>query len=561
MKNTTTGLKWLLVRIRRRIPALALLVIFSVGSSLSGVFFALGTKGVIDAAVAGNRNDFLQACVKQACVILVLLLCLTLVRYLKERLTVTLDQDWKRSILHDLFESEYQAVAKFHSSEILNRLNNDVRILNDGIINLLPNLCSMFTKLGAAFGVLIALTPWFALVLLMAGVVVILITGFLRRRLKGMHKKVSEANGRVSGILQESLEKLLVIQAMDVTTEMERRVKGRLDERLKLYKKRMKISLTANTCVSIMFYGAGFASLVFCSHGLLSGTMTFGMLTAVNQLVGQIQSPLVSLSGVIPQFIAMSAALERLYELKELPKTTEPCDEPANQLYDRMDGIAAENLTFAYDRDYILNNAEFSLQKGAFCVITGPSGIGKSTLLKLLLGIFKPEQGDLYFQCGNEKISINCSTRRMFAYVPQGNLLFSGTIRENLLVIRPEATQEEIDRAVYISVMDAYLPQLPDGLDTVLGESGAGLSEGQAQRLAIARAILGGAPILLLDECTSALDVATEALVLERLREQKDKTYIAVTHRPVAKEICDINIKMSNGMIQIEHLHSDLTED
>lgn len=553
MTHPQSNFKWLLRRIRRRIPALLLLSLCSIGSSLCGVFFALGTKGVIDAAVSGEKSAFFSACIIQASIIMCLLICHTLSRHLTEHIHASLDMDWKKSILHDLLESEYRSVSKYHSSELLNRLNNDVRILDDNITNLLPNLCSMVTKLVAAFCVLASLAPWFTLAVLCAGIAVISVTGIVRKHLKALHKRFSESNGRVSGILQETMEKLLAVQAMGVSNEIERRTKLRLDERFAIHRKRKNVSLLANTFVVIMYYGAGFATLVFCASGLLTGTMSFGTMSAITQLINQLQQPLVGLSGIIPQYIAATAALERIQEITMLPKTFEPCAESAADIYARTECIVGSDLTFTYDRDRILNETGFSLEKGTFSVITGPSGVGKSTVLKLLLGIFVPEQGSLYLQCGDERIPINGSTRKLFSYVPQGNLLFSGTIKDNLLVVKPDATEEEISQAVYVSAMDLYLQQLPNGLDTELGESGAGLSEGQAQRLAIARAILGGAPILLLDECTSALDTQTEALVLQRLRQLDNKTCIAVTHRLVAESICDISIQMHEGKIHVKH--------
>jgi ATP-binding cassette subfamily B protein len=219
-------------------------------------------------------------------------------------------------------------------------------------------------------------------------------------------------------------------------------------------------------------------------------------------------------------------------------------------MYRDMTAIAAEDLSFSYDRDQVFTSSDFSLPKGAFAIITGPSGIGKSTLLKLLLGVFRPETGRLCLQGEAGSVTLDRSTRRLFAYVPQGNLLLSGTIRENLTIVKPEATEEELQQALYVSAMDAFLPQLPKGLDTVLGESGAGLSEGQAQRLAIARAVLGGAPVLLLDECTSALDTETEQAVLQRLKALPDRTCIAVTHRPAAAAICDWRLEVSDGKIR-----------
>lgn len=545
---------WVLRRVRRRIPALVVLVVTHMCQALLGVAFALGTRGVIDSAIGGSKAEFLRACLLQGAIILGILLCLTLFRHLKDRLTADLDRDWKRDLLHGLLHGEYEAVSAYHSGELINRLNNDVRVVDEGLVGTLPNVASMIAKLISAMVVLVALEPWFALIVVAAGVAVVIATALMRRSLKGLHKRVSAADGKVSGFLQETLEKLLMVQAMDVSDEMERRADGLLDERYQIQRKRKNVSLFANTSVSVLSYAAGFGALVWCAFGLLNGTMTFGSLTAVTQLVGQLQGPFVNLSGVIPQYIGMTAAAERLMELDELCGQPEPMGESWEELYRKMTGIGAEGLSFSYDRDPILTNTSFTLPKGAFAVITGPSGIGKSTILKLLLGIFHPENGELYLESEGGRLPLDRSTRTLFAYVPQGNLLLSGTLRENLTITRPEATEEEIRQAVYVGCMEDYLSQLPEGLDTVLGESGAGLSEGQAQRLAIARAVLGGAPILLLDEITSALDGETERRVLERIRELPDRTCIAVTHRPAALELADWKLEVCDRTIRCEHM-------
>lgn len=552
MNRNSGTLRWVIKKIQRRVPAVLCLTLVNIISALFGVMFALGTKGVIDAAIAQDTSNFAHACVIQAIIILVLLICYVLIRHLRERIHANLDRDWKKSLLHIILQSDYRSVAAYHSGELINRLNNDVRILNDGIVDLLPSLCNMVTKLVVSFAVLTSLTPLFALLLLAAGALVVLFTAAFRQKLKKLHKQVSEADGKVSSILQETLEKLLIVQAMDISHEMERRVEMQLDNRFEMHRKRKNISLFANTSVYVMFYGSGFAALVWCAAGILNGTITFGTMTAITQLVGQLQSPIVGLSGLLPQYVAMLAAAERLQELGSLPGTVTYRQESPEELYSKVCRITAKNLSFTYDRDTILDDVSFSLEKGCFYAVTGPSGTGKSTLLKLILGVYTPDAGTLFLETDNETVLLDRSTRRLFAYVPQGNLLFSGTIKENLLVIKPDATDDEIAQAVHASVMDQFLTQLPQGLNTPLGEGGAGLSEGQAQRLAIARAVLGGAPILLLDECTSALDAETEALLLQRLGHLENKTCIAVTHRPAAELICDGKIHIDSGKIYMK---------
>lgn len=548
--NKSAPLFWLLKKVHRRVPALLLMTAADVGRALLGVAFALGTRGVIDSAIDGSAPEFLWACLLQGAIILGILICLTLFRHLKDRLSADLDRDWKKELLHGLLHGEYASVSAYHSGELINRLNNDVRIVDDGLVSTLPNVASMITKLIAAMAVLIALDPWFSVVVVAAGVVVVLVTGLMRRRLKDLHKRVSASDGKVSSFLQETIEKLLMVQAMDVSEEMERRADKLLDERYQVQRKRKNVSLVANTGISILSYAAGFVALVWCAFGLLNGTMSFGSLTAVTQLVGQLQGPFVNLSGVIPQYIAMFAAAERLMELEKLYGEPAVSEKAPQEIYAAMTEIKAEHLNFNYDRDQIFFDVSFALPKGAFAVITGPSGIGKSTLLKLMLGVFHPNSGVLELECGEESVTLDRSTRKLFAYVPQGNLLLSGTLRDNLLITRPEASEEEIQQAVYVSGMDEYLNQLPGGLDTLLGESGAGLSEGQAQRLAIARAVLSGAPILLLDEITSALDAETEQLVLKRICAMPDRTCIAVTHRPAALALATWQLEVSPGKIR-----------
>lgn len=543
-------ISWLIQRVRNRIPAILLLTLTNMGYAIFSVFFALGTRAVIDNAVSGDAGKFLNACMDQAVIIIVILLCYGVIRNRMDRLQADLEWDWKKNMLHGLLHGEYAAIKEYHSAELLNRLNNDVARVNDGIISILPSAAAMVTKVCSAVGVLSIMDLQLTALILALGLVVLMATAVMRKKLKDLNKLVSTHDGKVSGFLQEAIEKLLMIQAMDASNEVESRSNHLLKERYKFQKKRKNISLITNLGVSILFYGVGFIALVWCAHRLMRGEISFGSMTAVIQLVNQIQAPFVNLSGIFPLYIAMIGSAERLMELESIQGEPALCCEDPRMLYQKATGISATDLSFAYDRELVLNHAEFTLPKGAFAVITGPSGTGKSTLLKLLLGIFAPEAGQLSLKCGEENLPLDRSTRKLFAYVPQGNLLLSGSLRENLTIVKPDATEAELNQAVFVSNLEAVISDLPDGLETILGESGNGLSEGQAQRLAIARAVLGGAPILLLDECTSALDEATEKIVLHRLKALPDRTCIAVTHRSAAMEICDWKLELLDGKIK-----------
>ncbi len=544
---------WIARQIRRRIPLILLLTAAQVGHALFGVFFALGSRAVIDSASAGDTALFAASCLKQLGIIAGILLCLTLARHLRDRLHADLERDWKQRLLHGLIHGEFEAVQKYHSAELLNRLNADVKKVNDGVLMIVPSAAAMLSKLVAAVMVLGMLDARFTLLLAALGVVMVFVTGLMRQRLKLLNKQVSEHDGRVSGFLQETMEKLLMVQAMDVGSEVERRADTLLDDRYEIQRKRKNASLIANTGISMLFYGAGFLALVWCAGQMLKGQISFGSLMAVIQLVNQLQAPFVNLSGLLPQYVTMLASAERLMELEEIQGDPVPMLADVKQVYERFHTLSAEGVSYSYGEELVLDSADFVLPKGSFAVITGSSGTGKSTLMKLMLGVYKPTTGAISLKGPDGLcIPLNRSTRRMFAYVPQGNLLLSGTLRENLTIVKPDATEDEISTAVYVSAMDEYLPGLAQGLDTPLGESGAGLSEGQAQRLAIARAVLSGAPVLLLDECTSALDEGTEQRVLERLKALSDRTCIVVTHRPAAVALCNWHVVVEAGKVRVD---------
>ena len=294
-------------------------------------------------------------------------------------------------------------------------------------------------------------------------------------------------------------------------------------------------------------------ALAYGSYQLLHG-LDYGNLVAMLQLVSQIQYPFSSLSGMLPKYFALLASAERIIELDnikdEFEKNNQDID--VKSTYKNLNSIEFKDITFGYDRDVILDDTSLTVNKGDFVAIMGISGIGKSTLLKLLLGVFNVDNGTITLDVNGKEIPVDCHTRKLFSYVPQGNFLLSGTIKDNLKFINSNATDEEIEKAVKISCSDQFVYDLPDGLETVIGERGIGLSEGQLQRLAIARSILSKSPIMLLDEATSALDEATELRFLKNLKEMQDKTCIIVSHKTAALEICNKHIQIVDGKIVVE---------
>jgi len=554
LRITGSSVLWLFRQIRRRIPKLMILMCANMLSAWLSVIFAVAIQEVIDAAVSGTANAIVRCCVILGSIILIRVLCTALSLHLNELLRADMDRDLKQNIIRKILHSDYSEISRYHSSDLVNRMNGDVFNACNGVLVILSSATSMITGLVSAICVLAGMAPGFTLAIIAVSAVIAVLTLLIQKRMKDIHKDASAANGKVSGFFQEIIGKLLIIQALDVPQEIEKRSDTVLEHRWQIQRKRKNVNLSMNLGSSALSYVGSFVTLIWCAFKLHRGEISFGELTAMTALISQLQTPMLMLPTVIPKIIAISAACERLMEIEAVAAQPPAGGEEAQALYSEMESLEVKAAAFSYDRDPVFQNVSLSIPKGGLTVITGASGIGKSTLLKLLLGIYKPSAGALTVKTGSREIPISRQVRKLFSYAPQGNLLLSGSLRENLLLSRPDADEAALQKALYVSAMDEYVSTLPHGLDTLLGENGAGLSEGQAQRISLARAILSGAPILLLDEVTSSLDPETEKTVLERICALPGKTCIAVTHRPAALSMADYQIQVTDSGMELIQL-------
>nr|WP_207736010.1 ABC transporter ATP-binding protein [Eubacterium sp. 1001713B170207_170306_E7] len=535
--------------------ACVLLVLANVGLACMGVAFALASKSVIDGATAEGSEVLVWRSTVFFGIIVLQALLQAYCRHAQAAIQGKLEMGFKSRFLSAVLKKDYRAVMAYHSGDLLNRLTSDVQAIANGVTSLLPTFSGLITKIVSAFWVLCVLDWRFSLIFALAGAVMFVVTRFFRKRLKALHKRVQETDGQVRSFLQELLSSFLVIRTFQVEGAME--AKGRQLQQDNYSEKIRKntISVAANTGIGFIFNLGYLYALMWSCQGLIAGTISFGTLTAVLQLVNQVQSPFVGLSGMLPQYYGALASAERMMDIEALPDEPAVDSQPydADALYAHMVGLELRQVCFRYDRDRVLDQADLYLERGSFAVISGLSGIGKSTLLKLLLGVFTPDSGHIGLRMDDGfRIAVDRQTRGLFAYVPQGNFLLSGTIRENIAFIRPEATEQEIIQAAEHSCAMDFIRELPMGMDTVIGEKGLGLSEGQIQRLAIARALLGGAPVLLLDEVTSALDGETEKRVLKNIQGLKNRTCLIVTHKAAALTVCDVVLRITDGKIIME---------
>ena len=545
IKDKTTY-KWLFHHCRPQLVKIITLVIGNGILAASSIVFALMCRGIVDGAVSHSKDQLVKYGIALFVVImgqLVLrLYCNSIAEYIRSRLGMNIRAD----MLDMLLTKEYSDISKHHSGDLLNRMFSDVKVIADGLTSILPNLVSMLTRLLCAVGVLIALDKSFTLLFVVSGFVMFLVTRLFRKRMKVLHKDVQQKEGTVRSFLQETVENILIVKVFGCEKQMEETNDVNQNAHFRSQMKRRTFSIMANAGFSFVFQMGYLFAMIWGARGIYLSTMTYGTLTAILQLVNQIQGPFANLSGLMPQLYGVLASAERIIELENLPDE-KPSDRKLE--YKDFKKISIENMSFSYGENHVLKDVNIDIEKGDFVSLTGLSGGGKSTLFLLLLGAYQPDCGNISFVSDNDSFRCGQETRSLFAYVPQGNFLFSGTVEDNIRLLNENASQQEVENAAKIACAYDFIQELPDKFDTKVGEKGFGISEGQAQRIAIARAILGNAPVLLLDEATSALDEATEAQLLKNIAGLKNRTCLIVTHRPAALKICSKHLLLNEGDI------------
>lgn len=599
------------------------------------VGFALACRAVIDQAVAGNAKGLLASAAALAGVIVSQLVLRLAINGTQERIRARFALELRKSMLDSIFVARYGNVLRFHSGELSNRMFSDVQVVSNGVSTIIPSFVSMIAQLVFAIAVLALISP--PMVALFAGAALLsfALARTLRGRLKALHRAVQEKEGAVRVFLQEALEHQLVIRSFGAQPATSAHADALQEEHFGAQMRRRGWSIAANASFAFFFNALYAMALTWCAFELLHGTMSYGTLMAVLQLIARIQAPVSSLSGMLPQLYQTLASAERLMEVAELPHSENRLPMTAAEFYQRLSGVRICDLAFSYRDEEGGGEAEAAdamvcdavdgeaagvlsdavdgalaadaaeaergdawerpvaaspegevaslfcdgafVPKGSFVVVEGPSGSGKSTLFKLVLGAYDADGFSYEFAddapaCGeaadgedpgapaiSDAPAVNAAVATcpasqvppgVFAYVPQDNFLFAGSVRENVAFAAPDATDDQVKRACEAACAWNFVEELPQGIDTMIGEHGQGLSQGQLQRLAIARAVCSGAPIMVLDEVTSALDDATEAAVLANIAALPGRTVFVAAHRAKAREFATMRLRVENGMMR-----------
>ena len=514
-----------------------------VGIALCYVYIS---KSLVDVASGVGEGGARELVLLGCAMVLTILLRIgfqSCISYIESKAEIKLANSLRQREFDKLMHLKSDYRKHWHSGDLVNRMQSDVSAVASSIGRVIPNLTGAVLKFSAAFAYMLVLEARLAWLLVLVIPVGVFGGRFVLRRTRALTLAVREGDGKVQSHVQESVQHLPVIQGLEYGANSSSELEMIQDDFYSKIMRRTRFSIVARILTALAF-SLGYAiAFLWGVRGIWLGSVSFGLMTAFLQLVGQIQRPLLEMSEQLPSLFHCSASIDRLMEIEAMPGE----EEGEALMMDGIAGVRLENLSFHYPdgEEMIFDNFSHDFKPGSRTAVIGETGIGKSTLIKLLMSLLQADSGKItLYDLKGDCAEASSRTRCNMVYVPQGNTLFSGSIRENLLMGKPDADESQMREALHRAAAD-FVDRMPEGLDSQCFEAGGGLSEGQAQRIAIARALLRPGSILLLDEFSSALDPETEELLLERLNDgSSDKTMIFITHRERVADYCDSILRL-----------------
>lgn len=537
--------QWLWQYSRPYLGKIFLVMVFGLLETVASLLMVQISKEIIDHATFGN------AFVRLMVVYVLLMLGMQAVTVISSLVSTMLTERFSFGIRKQIYEkiihSHWMDVKKYHTGDLMTRLTSDAGNVADGIIGTIPSIIQLAVELLLVFFTLFYYSPMLAMFALLVAPVAALSSWWLGKKLRKLQVKVQESEAAYRSFLQESLANLLIVKAFaneDYSTE---RLTQLREERFHWVYRRTKMGVASSTVMSLAFQTGYIVAFCYGAIQISRKMITYGTMSVFLTLVNRVQAPVMGLAQQIPKVVSILASAGRIMELQQIPLEMKT----DTQIPSAQVGVEIKDMTFGYTDETVLENVNLRIGPGEFVAIIGESGIGKTTLIRIIMSFMSNIRGSVTFF--NEKGDLelaNAATRKFISYVPQGNTLFSGTVRENIRMGKLDATEEEMYEALKLASGYDFVMGLPKGIDTVIGERGHGLSEGQAQRIAIARAFLRKAPFLILDEATSALDEKTELEVLQGLKELSPRpTCLIITHRKSILPYCDRELQIVDKQV------------
>lgn len=533
--------KWILGYSRRYKGAIALYVIFGILGTSFALLSSVATKYTID-IITGYKTEQLPLLIALMVGGAVIQLVFdSVVNRISAKIGIQIHNDIQAHIFDQIMDADWLSLGRFTNGDILNRFNSDISTVSGNAISWLPTVLIALYRFTAAFIVLFCYDKIMAVIALAGAPVILLSSRYLLKKQREYGKKVREAGSELMTFEVEALYNMDTVKSFGAAPQYSRRMRGKQGKFREISLKHNLFTIGTNALLSGLSLLVQFASFGYCLFLLWNRSITYGTMTLFLQQRTNLSGAFNSLVGIVPAFMNSSVSAHRIRELVELPREQHLPE--SRELDSRVrEGFAVElrDVDFSYNTSQpVLRRSAMRAKPGEIIALVGASGEGKTTLIRLILGLVRPDSGEAVLRTKTgETVPMNAETRHLFAYVPQGNTILSGTIAENMRMVREEATDAEIVAALKTACAWEFVEKMPEGIHSTVGERGKGLSEGQAQRVAIARAILRDAPILLLDEATSALDVATERQVLKNIVAGGNRTCIVTTHRPSVLNLC-----------------------
>lgn len=555
--------KWLLKYVSRYRAEVFLYVVIGILSIGMGLGSSVASKYLIDAVVSHSNETITVT----AATVIGLSVAQIVVGAGASRISSVVGTRINNEIRADIYEhivlSRWEDINKYHSGDLINRLEGDVNTVSGSVISFIPNVFTKLTQFLGCLAIVLYYDPTMVIFALISAPFLVLSSRFSAKMMRKFNLQSREMNGKIISFGEESMQNLQTIKAFDLTRRYTDNFKALLQSYRIVRLDYDKFSIVMSVCMSVIGLVVSYSCYGWGVYRLWQGAISYGTMTLFLQLSGQLTTSFSALVSLVPGAISIATAAGRVMEVTELSRENDANKNVAENLFkiacEKGVTVSARNVTYSYadSEQAVLNNADFYAKSGETIAFVGPSGEGKTTLLRLVLGLIEPKSGKIEMETDGKVMKISDSTRRFCSYVPQGNAIFTGTVADNLRIVKPDAADVEIVNALKIADAWSFVEELPMGIDTLIGERGVNFSEGQVQRISIARAVLREAPVLIMDEATSALDSETENRVLKNLMLSNPKrTCILTTHRPSMLKYCDRVYRIGeNGSLEVDTIN------
>lgn len=548
LKEMWTQTLWLYSYVRKYWFSIVLYTLIGLGGTGISLITSLLSRDLVDIVTGHKSNELLKTFIMYISFTLANVILSKILDYIATIISLKIDNAIKADIFEKMLLTRLEPLMSYHTGDLLTRWSSDASVISDGVLNWLPDLLIAIVRFLSALGIVLYYDPLFALLAIAGMPVSLLMSKTLLSRMQSRNLESAALNAKMMGFHQESFSNIQTIKAFDLIPLYVKRLHEYQKEYLQLQKKYQKLGILSSVFLSFIGLLVSYSCYGLGIYRVWSGTISYGTMTLFLSLSGTLTGTLNSLVGMVPSAINITTSSGRLMDIIKMPREDHSAAPKIDAFYqkNKQDGlsISLQDIQYAYAHgDTVFEHTDLVIEPDQIIALIGPSGEGKTTMLRILLALLEPQSGSLSIQNAKDAsvfVDYSPAIRRLFSYVPQGNAMFSGTIAQNMRNVKPDATDEEIITCLKTACAWDFVHKLPDGIYSTIGERGRGFSEGQVQRLSIARALLKKAPFLLLDEATSALDTVTEHRLLQNIMQKRAAgSCIVTTHRPTVLTICD----------------------